>query len=183
MRDCAEDGSLDGEYSNEELRDGERRVPADLDAYSDCSAQMRAAMGPSVGASSNDRDDDDSGASDAGGSTSGGSDDGSGAGAGSGSGAGDGSSNGDADDAEAKDARRQLARADTEQELGDRAFDPRSGAAVNSGDTSNGLPLPVLGALLALTLLLAAGAAFAVHRRNPAFMGALRRVPRPRRRR
>ena len=80
-------------------------------------------------------------------------------------------------------ANRELAKADTERQLGDRAFDPHSGAAIASDDASNGLPLPVLLALIALTLLLATGALMAVHQRSPAFLGALRRVPFPRRHR
>jgi hypothetical protein len=36
IRDCAEDGDLDQDYSDEELEDAERNMPSDIDQYSDC---------------------------------------------------------------------------------------------------------------------------------------------------
>ena len=36
IRDCAEDGDLDQNYSDEELEDAERNMPSDIDQYSDC---------------------------------------------------------------------------------------------------------------------------------------------------
>ncbi|MGI9081660.1 MAG: hypothetical protein ACR2FZ_05180, partial [Thermoleophilaceae bacterium] len=38
VRDCAEDGSLDGSYSEAEKRAALGEIPADLDEYSDCRA-------------------------------------------------------------------------------------------------------------------------------------------------
>lgn len=37
IRDCAEDGDLDHDYSDEELEDAERNMPSDIEQYSDCS--------------------------------------------------------------------------------------------------------------------------------------------------
>jgi len=36
IRDCNEDGTLDGNYSQEELRDAEQNLPSDIDQYGDC---------------------------------------------------------------------------------------------------------------------------------------------------
>lgn len=36
IRDCNEDGTLDGNYSQEELRDAEENLPSDIDQYGDC---------------------------------------------------------------------------------------------------------------------------------------------------
>jgi hypothetical protein len=44
IRDCAEDGDLDQEYSDEELEDAERNMPSDIDQYSDCRDVIRQAQ-------------------------------------------------------------------------------------------------------------------------------------------
>lgn len=173
LEDCAVDGSLDGDYSRAELREALGQIESDLVSYSNCDEIIGGRLAPQAGASANGGDGSgaDGGA-------------GSGGGANGGSGAGsDGSAGATAGgDSPEERRRRELARAAVEQELGDRAFDPQNGATVNGSDaTSNGLPLPTLLALIALGLLLAAGAALAIGKRNPAFMGALRRVPFPRR--
>lgn len=36
IKDCAEDGALNGQYSNRELRKAKDNLPTDLDEYSDC---------------------------------------------------------------------------------------------------------------------------------------------------
>ena len=36
IRDCNEDGTLDGNYTQEELRDAEQNLPSDIDQYGDC---------------------------------------------------------------------------------------------------------------------------------------------------
>ena len=181
LNDCFDDDALSREYTKKELREARKMMEADFETYSECddiidgilSGKRATASGfPGV----NDGDEADR------------------AGGGAGSGASNGGPNGskpvsadlDGDgtvSAEEAAEARQLARVETERQLGDRAFDPRSGAAVGGGDTSSGLPLAVLLALIALTALLATGVLMALHQRNPAFMGALRRVPFPRRRR
>ena len=73
--------------------------------------------------------------------------------------------------------KRELARAETEDLIGDRKVDPGTAGVFERADTSNGLSLPVLLSLIALTLLLAAGALVAIRRRNPEFLaGTLGRV-------
>ena len=181
LADCFDDGELQGQHSEQDLRDARNQLAADQDNYSECRDIIGAELQPKA-RTSNDGVDDGDEADQAGGAN------------GNGSGVGDsaGSSVSGSEDStgsgpvspEEEARKRQIARADTERQLGDdRAFDPRDGAAIAAGDTSNGLSLPLLLALIALTLLLAAGVLMAVHQRNPAFMGALRRVPLPRRRR
>jgi hypothetical protein len=36
LRDCEDDGVLQGDYSADELREARRRIPTDLDQYTDC---------------------------------------------------------------------------------------------------------------------------------------------------
>ncbi len=181
VRDCADDGNVETDrHSRSDLRKGKKRIPADLDAYSDCSAQIDAALSkPRAGAAGKNRGfpgsdgtgDDASGAI---------ADDeaGTGSGGNTGGSVSDDESQAGADAAERK---RQVARAETESLLGDRKVDPGTAGLFEKADTANGLSLPVLLALIALTLLLAAGALVAVRRRRPNFLaGTLGRVPLPR---
>lgn len=45
IRDCNEDGDLDRNYSDRELREAEQKLPSDIDEYTDCRAVIRAARG------------------------------------------------------------------------------------------------------------------------------------------
>jgi hypothetical protein len=44
IRDCADDGKLDKQYTQKELRDADRNLPSDIDEYTDCRSAIRAAM-------------------------------------------------------------------------------------------------------------------------------------------
>ena len=44
IRDCAQDGDLDKDYSDEELEDAERNMPSDVDQYTDCRDVIRQAQ-------------------------------------------------------------------------------------------------------------------------------------------
>jgi len=180
IRDCAEDGVVDGEYSNTELREAGRRLPADLDEYSDCRAAIRSKIrnGPSAGAAGGPGLNGGVGPTDG---TDGGGSAGSRSGDGS-SGSGSGTDGGRGSPPEPA-RKRELARAETESLLGDRKVDPAAAGAFDEEGTANGLPLPVLLAIIALVLLAVAGALYTLRKRRPAFVeGALRRVPRFRRR-
>jgi hypothetical protein len=160
VRDCAEDGSVDGDYSNEDKKAALGQIPADLDEYSDCRSVIAASIrskGPSAGIAS------------------------------VASGAGGG---GDAAPTRAKRRRaaaqrrvrkRAAARRRTEELIADRSLTPATAGVFDRTDTANGMPLPVLLALIALTLLLLGSAFVALARRNPGMMAAIRRVPLPRR--
>ena len=43
IRDCADDGRLQGNYTNAELRDARNNLPADVDEYTDCRDVLRNA--------------------------------------------------------------------------------------------------------------------------------------------
>ena len=43
IRDCADDGRLDGDYSASDLRDARNNLPADVDEYTDCRDVLRRA--------------------------------------------------------------------------------------------------------------------------------------------
>ncbi|MGI8749892.1 MAG: hypothetical protein ACR2J6_04970 [Thermoleophilaceae bacterium] len=170
VRDCAKDGTLDGKYSDKDKRAALKQLPNDLDEYSDCRAAIKAAIGggPKAGISTKPPGPD-----------------------GSAGGSGDGPSvdaNGDgtvspterkAADRTVVALKRDKARKGTENTLGDRKIDPAAVGAIDAGDTSNGLPLPVILAIAALALLGAAAATLLLGRRNPRIAQALRRVPLP----
>jgi hypothetical protein len=44
IRDCAQDGKLDKNYSQKELQEAEQNLPSDIDEYTDCRAAIRAQM-------------------------------------------------------------------------------------------------------------------------------------------
>jgi uncharacterized membrane protein YgcG len=68
IRDCAQDGDLDQDYSDKELEDAERNMPSDIDQYSDCRDVIRQAQAGGRGST------DGSGGSAGGGTGGGGSD-------------------------------------------------------------------------------------------------------------
>ncbi len=182
VRDCADDGFVETEdHSRSDLRKGEDRIPADLDAYSDCRAQIDAFLSkPQAGVAGNDRGFPGSDGT-------GGVGNGTGAASGSGGSGSAGAPAGPLPEGEGKEAvaaaerTRQKAREATESLLGNRQVDPGTANVFEKADTANGLSLPVLLALIALTLLLAAGAVAAVRRRHPEFLtGTLRHVTSPR---
>lgn len=49
--DCADDGVIDGRYSDEELREAERDLPSDVDEYTDCREAIRGELGNDGGGS------------------------------------------------------------------------------------------------------------------------------------
>jgi hypothetical protein len=182
VRDCAKDGSVDGKYSNKDKRAALKMIPADLNEYSDCRAAIKASIGaggPKAGISNKPPG--------SGGGVSGGN----GSGGGSGGGRADTNGDGKVSPAERKAAdnievalKRDKDRKSTESALGDRKTDPATVGAIDASDTSNGLSLPVILAIVALALLAAAAGVVMLGRRKPGFAQALRRVPllgRPRR--
>ena len=158
IRDCKVDGDLDHKYSNEDLRKAEDNLPADVDEYSDCREIIAGAV---------------TGGSDRGAGRTGG-----------------GSGGGATAAGAAATQREKQARAGDQAQLdkltGDRTHKPRvsvGGQPVQPGanglfdvaSATNGLPLPLLLALIAALLLAAGGALMALRRRVP----LLRRIPLP----
>ena len=155
IRDCADDGDLDHHYSNADLDKAEKNLPSDLDEYSDCRSVIAGAK---------------TSGSDKGGGRSGGS--------------------GGAAAAPSAQAAENVARAKDQAaldaltkgghkpklEVGGRTVEPGSNGLFDLASASNGIPLPLLLALIAVALLAAGGGLYALRRRVP----ALARIPLPR---
>ena len=47
VRDCFDDGKLDGDYTASQIRDARNNLPADVDQYSDCRDVLARALGGS----------------------------------------------------------------------------------------------------------------------------------------
>ena len=156
IRDCREDGDLDHKYSNADLRKAEDNLPADVDEYTDCREVIAGAV---------------TSGSDKGGGNSGGGDDGANA-ASAGSGPGGGGKKSAARDKAALDkvtGHHKRPRLD----VGGRSIEPGDNGLFNVAGSTNGLPLPLLLALIAAGLLAVGGALVALRRRIP----ALSRIP------
>ncbi len=151
VRDCAEDGSLDGSYSEAEKRAALGEIPADLDEYSDCRAIIGG--GGKVKVKANASSTGPAGANDP------------------------ATTKAAARRAEqVRAVLRTQARQAREKELGVRSVDPRDAGVFSAANTASGMPLPMTLALVALALLALTAALVALQRRNPAFADALRRV-------
>jgi len=172
IKDCNQDGELNGHYSNEELRKALDNLPSDIDEYSDCRDVIGAAI--------------------TGGSAKGAGGGGSGSGAG---GAGGGGSGG----AEAVTPEEQAARAQDQADLqelttpgsredappvevGGEKVKPGSNGVFDVASASNSLPTPLLVALIALGLLAIAGGVALLRGRVPALqrLPLVSKVPTPR---
>jgi hypothetical protein len=154
IRDCAADGDLDHHYSNSDLDKAEKNLPSDLDEYSDCRSVIAGAK---------------TSGSDKGGGRSNGS------AGGSGPSAQAAENNARAQDRAELDA---LTKNDKKPslEIGGRTVEPGSNGLFDLASASNGMPLPLLLALIAVGLLAVGGAFLALRRRVP----ALARIPLPR---
>jgi len=166
LRACLNEQSLDG-YSDADKRAALNQLAADQDEYSDC----RSVIGASIGGTKVQASASSSTPSGSAGTP-------------------------DAQKAHrvaaskkrraqhARQARRRTqARKARERKLGRRAVDPRDPGVLKAAGTANGLPVPVLVAVIALGLLALTGGTLALSRRNPRVAGVLRRVSLPRFRR
>lgn len=169
IRDCQTDGDLDRKYSNEDLRKAEDNLPADVAEYSDCGEVIAAAItsGSSKGAGG--------GGGGESGATSGGAS----------------SPEGQQRKAEDDAALNQLTkdRKRPEVSVGGRSISPGDNGLFNVAGATNGLPLPLLLALIGALLVALVGGLLALRRRVPAIARlpllskiSLPRVPTPRER-
>ena len=71
LRDCAQDGDLDRDYSDEELNDAYNNMPSDIDEYSNCRDVIRQAQAGGRGSADGEGEDAGGGASGSGGGSSG----------------------------------------------------------------------------------------------------------------
>ncbi len=167
VRDCAEDGSVDGKYSDADKRAALKKIPADLDEYSDCRSAISGSIGAGGPKAGSSRSDDSGG----------------------GAPTIDADVNGDGTvtkaEREAADRTNLALKNDRkaknlEGSLGDRKTDPGKVGAIDASQTSNGMPAPVIASIVALALLALAAGMFFLARRKPGFAQAMRRVvPRP----
>ena len=158
IRDCARDGKLDHTYSNSELRKARNNLPSDLDEYSDCRDVIASAI-------------------------KGGSDRGLGAGS---PGVGATDPAGEAT-AQAQDQNDLAAIATGKGEkpsvaVGGTKLEPDSSGYFKTGGAANEVPLPLLLALILLSLFALASALGAVRDRVPALASVplLSKIPTPR---
>jgi hypothetical protein len=167
VRDCADDGTLQGSYANGDLRRAQDLLPTDLDEYSDCREVIGAAITagpPKMG----------------------------GGGAGGGHArarAARSPASARHDEARDRVALESLAGGGERPKLkiGHETVEPGENGLFDLASAANALPVPLLLALIALGVLAVAGAAYGLRRRIPALSGlsriSLPRVPLPRLRR
>ena len=146
VRDCAGDGELSGDYSNDELKGALRKIPADVDEYSDCRAVIAGAINAAPGSSRQNTDGGDA--------------------------TGGGASFRRDQEREAapregsKPAGKRRGRYRRTSGLGATNNDSDGPKAFNAGHAATGLPTPILLALAAFVLICAAGGALAVRRKG-----------------
>jgi hypothetical protein len=152
--DCTQDGSIDGHYSNDDLRRAIDQLPSDIDEYSDCREVIGAAIR-------------------------GGSDRGGGRPKASAAGAPASAREQAARTRDASDLER-AARARARErrpsiEVGGQRVRPGTNGLFELSTASNGLPLPLLLTLIAVGLLALGGSFLALRSRVP----LLARIPLP----
>ena len=188
IRDCFEDGHIDGNYSQGEYQDAQDNMPSDVDQYSDCRDVI--AQGQAGGGKKNSNSSSGSGGSNSsgGGSNSGGSNSGGSNGSGSGSGGGgstrDESRGGSPKPNAGNPALETNSAAYAESEADKAAYESAKAQAAQGGALPGGLaipaagdfspakantlPLPVVLALAAVGLLVVATSVLVARKRLPA---------------
>jgi hypothetical protein len=158
IRDCAKDGTLNHHYSLSDLKNALKKLPTDVDEYTNCRDVINQAETQGSGGGPNGP----------GGSGLGG--------PGGGGGTGGGSGPSAADTQALNRAIHSNGSAPT-LSLGGRKVVPGSGGLFKTASATGSLPVPVLLALIAVAALTAAGGFVAIRRRFPEAVGAALRVP------
>jgi hypothetical protein len=155
IKDCAEDGALNGSYTNRELRKAKNNLPTDIDEYSDCREIIAGAIksGSGLGGSP-------------------------GQGVGGAGAADPGGAAARADDAAALDAITGAAKNGEAPSVnvGGEEVKPGTNGLFDLASASNEVPTPLLLALIGLGLLALAGGFVALRGRVP----LLNKIPTPR---
>jgi hypothetical protein len=157
IRDCAQDGKLDHHYSLSDLKNAEKKLPTDVDEYTNCRDVINQAEVQGSGGNDHGK---------AHGAVSG---------AGGGSGGGGGPTASPSDVRALNKAKAGGGSAPSLSLHGEKVM-PGSGGVFKSAGAANDLPMPVLVALLALGALTAAGGIVALKRRFPEVFGAALRL-------
>jgi len=155
IRDCAQDGKLDRHYSLSDLKNAEKKLPTDVDEYTNCRDVINQAEVQGSGGKSN-------GSSHPGGG-----------GAGHGGGGGGGTPSNQNDVNALNKAKSASAKPLT---LHGEKVMPGHGGVFKTAGSANSLPVPVLLALIAVIALAVAGAVVALKRRFPEVFGAALRI-------
>lgn len=155
IRDCAQDGKLDQHYSLSDLKNAEKKLPTDVDEYTNC----RDVINQAEVSGSGDKGTKAHGAAGGGGSGK--------------SGGGGGPS---AKDVKALSRATNHAQGAPSLSLQGEKVTPGSGGVFKTAGAANSIPLPVLLALIAVAALTAAGGFVALRRRFPEVIGAALRV-------
>ena len=148
IKDCAKDGKLDRKYSNSDLKKARKKLPSDLDEYSDCREVIGAAID--------------------------GSPDGGGAGGGGGGGGPTSTPTPD-DHAALADARS--GKKPPPLKIRGEEVEPGKSGLFDLASARQEIPLPLLLALIAIVLLALGGGGYALRRRIPALAGLSSRLP------
>jgi hypothetical protein len=162
IRDCAQDGKLDRQYSLSDLKKSEQQLPTDVDEYTNCrdvinQAEVAGSGGHSKGSTKGAL----SGAGGAGGST--------------GGGGGTAAASPKDVTALAHATKRATGKAPT-LSLGGQSVQAGSPGVFKTASATNSLPTPILLALIAMAVLTAAGGVVALGRRFPEVIGAASRI-------
>jgi hypothetical protein len=174
IKDCNQDGVLNGKYSNRELREALDNLPTDIDEYSDCRDVINAAITSGPSRESEGRQGGGGGASGGGGDPRGG-------------GGGSPAVVTPEEQAARQQDQQDLAAITSPEGRHDRPAIDVGGATVKPGSNglfdlasaSNSVPLPLLLVLIALGLLALGGGLAALRGRIPA-LARLSKLPTPR---
>jgi len=157
IRDCAQDGKLDHHYSMSDLKSALKKLPTDVDEYTNCRDVINQAE--EQGSGGNAHGSSHGPVSGAGGSSHGG---------------GGGGSNTPGDVKALNNAKSGSSAPSLS--LGGEKVTPGTGGVFKTAGAANDVPMPVLLALIALGALTAAGAFVALRRRFPEVFGAALRL-------
>ena len=162
IRDCAEDGDLDGNYSQDDLDDAYDNMPSDIDEYSNCRQVIESARERSdVGA------DNNAGSGSPGTGISGGSS--------GGTGAAPGGTGNDIDELNARGERSRSGDAPEASVAGETAGN--ASGTYSTDAESDGMSAPLIVALILAALGAVAGALYLLRDQLPA--GVASRLPGP----
>lgn len=158
IRDCAKDGKLDHHYSLSDLKNALKKLPSDVDEYTNCRDVINQAE--TQGSGGQQHGSGHASAAGVGGS-------------GGGTGGGSGPSAGDV---KALNRAIHPGKSAPTLSLGGQKVMPGSGGVFKTASATGSLPVPVLLALIAVAALTAAGGFVAVRRRFPEVIGAALRI-------
>ncbi len=159
IRDCAQDGKLDHHYSLSDLKKAEKKLPTDVDEYTNCRDVINRAEEQGSGGHSNGSSNGPLG----------------GPGGSSGSGGGGGNSSVSPSDVNALNHAKSSGKAPSLSLHGEKVV-PGTGGVFKTAGAANSVPMPVLLALIAVGLLTATGGVVALRRRFPEVFGAALRL-------